>query len=52
MEACFDENEMAGNMLGDEGARALCDVIRANTALNELYIGSQLISTVNYKQTI
>ena len=52
MEACFDENEMTGNMLGDEGARELCDVIRANTALNELYIGSQLISTMNEKSNI
>ena len=45
-------NEMTGNNFGDEGARALCDVIRANTTLNDLYIGSQLIPRVNYKQTI
>ena len=50
IEACFDENEMTGNNFGDEGARVLCDLIRTNTALNDLNLSSQLIPMANKKQ--
>ena len=52
MEACFDENEMTGNKFGDEGARVLCDLIRANTTLNDLNLASQLLFTMNEKSKI
>ena len=53
MQACvFDENEMTGNNFGDEGARALCDAIRANTALKNLNLDSQYFSIVNEKTMI
>ena len=50
MQACvFDGNEMTGNNFGDEGTRVFCDVIRANTALNNLNLASQLIPMANKK---
>ena len=43
---------MTGNDIGDEGARALCDMIGANTALNDLNPASQMIATVHQKKAI
>ena len=31
---------MAGNNIGDEGVKAICDVLRKNTTTQEIYLGS------------
>lgn len=34
------KSTMAGNNIGDEGVKAICDAMKKNTTIREIYLGS------------